>query len=684
MSNDELISEIREKFRSYMDESEGVQDYLERILERAKAGKATQTEIDNFIDALGYRLSETIQEVLGASDLQLTAEDYEEILSSVLHDNYDLVNKICAESQKRIDMQNNLTIRPQKADFPTERVKKIASAAAESGISDEKKQRRLDSPIRNITRSFQDDFAKENAEFRTNAGIKCKIIRTTDGHCCDWCSALAGTYDYATAPEMVFHRHDNCGCSVVFENGRIHQDVWSKKYLSDDDAEERKQYGMRGPSRFTNQEALALQEKNLAELDKEVSESIQLAKEQQVQQQSSSEESRLKSLSENSAAVLKSSYEENRTHFQLNLVPAEEMQQQWVNYKGLTEEAAKSTDSALKRLQLQYYSTLSKVQVRREGLTGIAAYATPARNAASSTIALNADVMNDNQKLLQIVKYNTTPKKGRLVAKAVEIQEGKEAEYFITHEYGHSIYTERPKKELIAIYGESKGEELFRMQKHLKTLYSDYRKEMSSLQKELDEVEKALGGDVTDEEFADLLIRMRTATGRVQTIKISEYAGENADEFIAEVFTQSQIGKQQSPYTVSAMELLDEHFKKPLTHRDYEDIIDMKGKMSNYEVREWYIAHDKSILSQIDKSKPLRDQAVQAHALRNQYKFQARELMENQEERQLLDKEHPLHDFSYYFEKYSKLYGSEEEVYEAILSSSTRSNKTVNKKFGLE
>lgn len=268
MSNDELVAEIRKKFCNFMAEAEGVQNYLERILERAKAGKASQTEIDNFVDALGYRLSETIQEVLGASDLQLTAEDYEEILGSVLHDNYDLVNKICAESQKRIDMQNNLSIRPQKADFPAERVRKIASAAAEPGISDEKKQRRLDSPIRNITRSFQDDFAKENAEFRTNAGIKCKIIRTTDGHCCDWCSALAGTYDYATAPEMVFHRHDNCGCSVVFENGRIHQDVWSKKYLSDDDVEERKQYGMRGPSRFTNQEALALQEKNLAGLDK--------------------------------------------------------------------------------------------------------------------------------------------------------------------------------------------------------------------------------------------------------------------------------------------------------------------------------------------------------------------------------------------------------------------------------
>ena len=60
-------------------------------------------------------------------------------------------------------------------------------------------------------------------------------------------------------------------------------------------------------------------------------------------------------------------------------------------------------------------------------------------------------------------------------------------------------------------------------------------------------------------------------------------------------------------------------------------IMNMKGKMSDVDVRKWYIEQDKSILGQIDTTKPLKEQAKQACELRNKYKVQARELMANQE-----------------------------------------------------
>ena len=47
--------------------------------------------------------------------------------------------------------------------------------------------------------------------------------------CCKWCSAIAGRYEYSEAPEDIYRRHDNCGCTVTYENGRTRQDVWSKK-----------------------------------------------------------------------------------------------------------------------------------------------------------------------------------------------------------------------------------------------------------------------------------------------------------------------------------------------------------------------------------------------------------------------------------------------------------------------
>ena len=118
--------------------------------------------------------------------------------------------------------------------------------------------------------------------------------------------------------------------------------------------------------------------------------------------------------------------------------------------------------------------------------------------------------------------------------------------------------------------------------------------------------------------------------------------------------------------------------------KDYDKMTDMKGKMSNADVRKWYDYHDRHIGERIDKTKTIEDQAHQAHELRNTYKFQARELMADQEKRKELDRDHPLRDFEYYYSKYEKMYDSDEEVFKAIINSSMRPNKSVNQMFGLE
>lgn len=114
------------------------------------------------------------------------------------------------------------------------------------------------------------------------------------------------------------------------------------------------------------------------------------------------------------------------------------------------------------------------------------------------------------------------------------------------------------------------------------------------------------------------------------------------------------------------------------------DIINIRGQISAVEVRKWYIEQDKNIPNLIDRTKTLKEQAQQACRLRNQYKYQARELMKDQELRNKLDKERPIENFEYYYDKYSKIYGNDDDVYKAIIDSSTRPNKQVNKFLGLE
>ena len=114
-------------------------------------------------------------------------------------------------------------------------------------------------------------------------------------------------------------------------------------------------------------------------------------------------------------------------------------------------------------------------------------------------------------------------------------------------------------------------------------------------------------------------------------------------------------------------------------------IIDLKGKLSNIDVRKWYIEQNNQIPSLIDKSKTLEEQAKQACQLRNNNRFIARELMKNQEERKMLDVSDPIITFEELvkrkMENKSLTY---EEALTDILKTATKTRKTVNKKLGLE
>lgn len=125
--------------------------------------------------------------------------------------------------------------------------------------------------------------------------------------------------------------------------------------------------------------------------------------------------------------------------------------------------------------------------------------------------------------------------------------------------------------------------------------------------------------------------------------------------------------------------------KIDLTQRDYNDIINMRGKMSDVDVRKWYISHSKNIPNLIDKSKSVEEQARQACELRNQYRFQARELMKDQKARKVLDQTDPIISFEELVSgKMSQKNLSREEAVKDTLKTAVKTRKSVNKKLGLE
>lgn len=129
---------------------------------------------------------------------------------------------------------------------------------------------------------------------------------------------------------------------------------------------------------------------------------------------------------------------------------------------------------------------------------------------------------------------------------------------------------------------------------------------------------------------------------------------------------------------------LRHQFNEKVIHSDYKDIKHLNGSLSDKVTRQWYVLHDKQIPDMVDKSKPIEEQARQAHALRNQFRTNARDLMLNQDERKWLDKSHPNLTFDEQISKKMSDKGmSREEAIQDILKTASKSNKKVNEKFKL-
>lgn len=204
MTIDELRAELQTAIRS--------DKRAAAILRKIAAGKASFTDTMNYSLISGRLTGRQLSEII----LELT-EGREELAEALLHDRYEDINAQCAAVQTSLDEKNGLHLAPQKAPFPADRVAKFVHSLVDPTVKDETIERRARSASENITVTFHDDFIAENAEFRDRAGIECFVERQTDGKCCPWCNKVAGRYRMQDQPEGLFSRHDNCGCTIIYD-----------------------------------------------------------------------------------------------------------------------------------------------------------------------------------------------------------------------------------------------------------------------------------------------------------------------------------------------------------------------------------------------------------------------------------------------------------------------------------
>ena len=109
-----------------------------------------------------------------------------------------------------------------------------------------------------------------------------------------------------------------------------------------------------------------------------------------------------------------------------------------------------------------------------------------------------------------------------------------------------------------------------------------------------------------------------------------------------------------------------------------------KHSLSNVEARKWYLKQEAKIPDMIDKSLSLEKQAKQAFNLRNQFRTQTRELMADRTTAESLYKTDPNLTWEEVVRKQSAKGLEGDDIYRAIIESSQRSRKSVNKSLGLE
>lgn len=250
------MSEAYDKLKKQLDDKLKADVRLTEFFKKIKNRTADLSDTAEYSQIVSKHISEVVQDNIGSLTSRLAKEM---VCKELLKDHYERMNDVLAEVQAIVDEKLDININPIKAKYPNERVHKVAHSLEDPTALIETIIRRAGAPVENVANSFHDDYVKENARFRSDAGIQSYIVRTTDGDCCKWCTKMAGRYKYGEEPEEVYHRHDNCGCKTIYENGRQRQDVWTKKTWEEPEIE----VPDSKPKIFTPEEAKALEEKQL-------------------------------------------------------------------------------------------------------------------------------------------------------------------------------------------------------------------------------------------------------------------------------------------------------------------------------------------------------------------------------------------------------------------------------------
>lgn len=256
---------------------------------------------------------------------------------------------------------------------------------------------------------------------------------------------------------------------------------------------------------------------------------------------------------------LKASYESNRIRNNLNLTPYEDgLSLTTVDLEKLSAKSADAISGTLSNLLDEYDTSLKHVRLAMDAdeetyfkMSGSWAVTYHDYRAGESTIVINENKCGNYDRMVDLL-YKAREKK-----KCIDFRDGTEKEYVATHEFAHSLFNvgeKLPSKN--QTWSNEDFTKLKSVRAQVTKLHNEYMAELGDLDAKWKDAE------LEATRTFDLKKWDEAANLRMEYDKLflSKYAMKDIDEFMAEAFTASRIGKTQNKYTEAIAKLIKDNY----------------------------------------------------------------------------------------------------------------------------
>ena len=234
-----LLAAVKEAFDGALQDNKQAKELLEAIM----AGSAVYPDAAAYAEEVGQALADAFAAALSSETLpegRMYWNIADRVVRPMLEEDHQLVSSAAVKVQQALNQRAGLGLQAQAAALDNDRVEGILNKITAAERYDDVAWV-LNEPVKTFSRAVVDETLRRNVDFQGKAGLRPRVIRRAEAHCCEWCSKLDGTYSYPDVPRDVYRRHERCRCVVEYDPGSGKcQGVWSKAWTDDPEEIERR------------------------------------------------------------------------------------------------------------------------------------------------------------------------------------------------------------------------------------------------------------------------------------------------------------------------------------------------------------------------------------------------------------------------------------------------------------